>query len=157
MPNCRPSFVRCTASRPASTDFSINRLILSDNAREAQAAVSWSEAAPAVNEAATLVRQYGYELWFWPVPLCVFHGNNAPFIEAQVRRYVRRRTARSSVRYLDPVVVSPLIVGRSSSAARASPAVCQNCIYQSVCGGVEDWYYERFGAAGLGLDCREPA
>jgi MoaA/NifB/PqqE/SkfB family radical SAM enzyme len=141
---------------PGVDRFSINRLILSDNARASQAMVSWPEAAAAVNEAAALVRQHGYELWFWPVPLCVFHGDNARFVEAQVRRYVRRRVVPSTVRYLDPVVVSGKVVGRSSRAARVVPDVCRSCSYQHVCAGIEDWYYDRFGAAGLGLECREP-
>jgi MoaA/NifB/PqqE/SkfB family radical SAM enzyme len=148
-----PAIVRAVHRLAPGVDrFSINRLILSDNAREAQAMVSWSEAKAAINEAAALVRQYGYELWFWPVPLCIFHGDNARFVEAQVRRYIREGAAPSTVRYLDPVVVSRKAVKRSTSAGRASPDVCRSCIYQPVCGGVEDWYYERFGTTGLGCE-----
>jgi MoaA/NifB/PqqE/SkfB family radical SAM enzyme len=148
-----PDIVRAVHRLAPGVDrFSINRLILSENAREAQAMVSWSEASAAINEAAALVRQYDYELWFWPVPLCVFHGDNARFVEAQVRRYVRKRTAPSTVRYLDPVVASRKVVGRSTQAGPASPDVCRSCVYQPVCGGVEDWYYKRFGAVGLGCE-----
>jgi MoaA/NifB/PqqE/SkfB family radical SAM enzyme len=153
-----PDIVRAVHCHAPGVDrFSINRLILSDNARETGAMVSWLEAEPAINEAAALVRRYGYQLWFWPVPLCVFRGENAKFVDAEVRRYQRTRSVRASLRYLDPLVASGTTIGRSSSAARAFPDVCRNCSYNRVCGGIEDWYHERFGAMGLGLERREPA
>jgi hypothetical protein len=141
--------------------FSINRLILSDNALGSQAMISWPEAGAVINEAAALVRAYGYELGFWPVPLCVFRGDNAAFVEREVRRHARRHSVRSSLRYLDPVLASGTSIGRSSGrsscAERAEPDVCDKCCYNTVCGGIEDWYYERFGTTGLGLDSRESA
>lgn len=153
-----PAIVRSVHRLAPGVDkFSLNRLILSERARAIDAMVSWPEAAAAINEAATLIRRYGYKLWFWPVPLCVFDADNASFVDAEVRRYVRRRPVRPSFRYLDPVVASGKDVARPSSfGACAAPDVCQRCQYKSVCGGVEDWYYARFGAEGLGLERHAP-
>lgn len=153
-----PAIVRAVHRLAPGVDrFSINRLILSDHARSSGAMVAWPEAAAAVNEAAALVREYGYELWFWPVPLCVFRGENAAFVEAELQRHLRRPRAPSQVRYLDPIVASGKVLGRSSCAARAVPEACRGCDYRQLCGGIEDWYYDRFGAAGLGLERRELA
>jgi MoaA/NifB/PqqE/SkfB family radical SAM enzyme len=150
-----PEIVRAVhRNAPGIDRFSINRLIRSDNARETEAAVAWPEASPAINAATTLIRQYGCDVSFWPVPLCVFRGDNAKFVEAEVRRAVRRPTTRSSLRYLDPLVAAGKTAGRSSCAVLAQPRVCDSCRYQPICGGVEDWYYQRFGAAGLGLERR---
>jgi hypothetical protein len=148
-----PEIVRAVHSRAPGVDrFSINRLILSENARGTDAMVPWPEAAPAINAATTMMRQHGYDVAFWPVPLCVFRGDNAKFVAAEVRRAVRRPSARPNLRYLDPVVAAGKTTGRSSCAELARPRVCDSCRYQPICGGVEDWYYERFGAAGLGLE-----
>ena len=158
-----PQIVRAVHRQAPGIDkFSINRLILSDNARGTEAMVAWPEASRAINEAAALVRELNYDLGFWPVPLCVFRGDNAAFIDGEVKRQLRRRrTVRSNLRYLDPLVASgtPLrrTTRKSSCAARALPEVCENCRYRSMCGGIEGWYYERFGAVGLGLECGEGA
>ena len=158
-----PDIVRVVHRRAPGVDkFSINRLILSDNARATDAMVAWPEASHAINVAAALVRELGYELCFWPVPLCVFRGDNAAFVEAEVKRQVPRRSVASNLRYLDPLVASGTTLRqttarKSSDAARALPQVCRNCRYSSMCGGIEEWYHERFGAAGLGLECGERA
>src|SRR5207248_10399041 len=58
-----PAIVRAVHRLAPGVDkFSLNRLILSENARGTNATVSWPEAAPAINEAARLIRRYGYEL-----------------------------------------------------------------------------------------------
>ena len=154
-----PDIVRVVHRRAPGVDtFSINRLILSDNARETDASVAWPEAASAINDAATVVRALGYELCFWPVPLCVFRGENAAYVESAVRRQMRRRNVRSTLRYLDPVMASGIALkptrGARPSADRALPDVCRSCRYNSACGGIEEWYYDRFGDTGLGLEDR---
>ena len=147
-----PDIVRAVHRHTRGVDmFSIHRLILSNNARDAEAMVSWTEAGPAINEAARLIREYGFELWFWPVPLCVYRGEIAALVEREVRRRRRRRNVPSSVRYLDPLVGCRATM-EDFQAKPAVPEVCKSCRYNSACGGIEDWYYERFGAAGLGLD-----
>jgi MoaA/NifB/PqqE/SkfB family radical SAM enzyme len=148
-----PDIVRAVDNLVRGVDtFSINRLILSNKARVAGATVSWAEAGPAINEAARLIREYGYELCFWPVPLCVFRGDNATFVEGEVRRRQGQRNVRSNVRYLDSVVVQGESTGGTYGAKPAQPVVCETCPYQAACGGIEDWYYERFGTAGIGLE-----
>jgi MoaA/NifB/PqqE/SkfB family radical SAM enzyme len=154
-----PAIVRAVHRLAPGVDkFSLNRLILSERARASDAMVSWSEAAAAINKAATLIRRYGYNLWFWPVPLCVFDEDNASFVDAEVRRYIRRGAVRPNFRYLDPVVASRKDVAQSPPlGARAAPDVCQRCQYKLICGGVEDWHYTRFGTEGLGLKRRASA
>jgi sulfatase maturation enzyme AslB (radical SAM superfamily) len=142
---------------PRVRQFSINRLILSDNAAAADAMVSWSEAAAAINEATALMREYGCDVCFWPVPLCVFHGDNRTYVESEIRRQLRRASKPSRFRYLDPLVAAGTTGGKSSRAARAQPDVCSSCRYDRVCLGVEDWYFSRFGTDGLGLEPREQA
>lgn len=131
-------------------EVSINRLILSDKARAAEAEVSWAEASAAINESARLILEYGYEFHFWPVPLCVFQGAVTSYIEREVARRLRRRNVRSELRYLDPAIARDRPAPSSGGAGRARPAVCQGCRYENVCVGVEEWYWEKFGAAGLG-------
>jgi hypothetical protein len=154
-----PEIVRAVYHQvPGVDQFSINRLIYSDNASASQAMVSWREAADAINEAAKLIRRYGYALCFWPVPLCVFRGGNARFVDAQVRRHVAHPGVRFALRYLDPLVASGAIVATASpGAALAAPKVCQECHYRPVCGGIEQEYHDRFGAEGLGFASRAPA
>ena len=137
---------------PGVDEFSINRLIYSDNALASEAMVSWGEAAPAVNEAAEVARGYGYQINVWPVPLCVFKQQNQRFVEAQVRGLEPGQMVRSTLRYLDPVVASA--VSQSGGVSRgemAAPKVCRTCTYQGLCGGVEREYVDRFGEAGLGF------
>lgn len=150
-----PDIVRAVHEGAPGVDrFSVNRLILSENALGARAMVAWPQAAEAINEAARLVLQYGYELCYWPVPLCVFRDENAVFVEDEVRRYARAGSVQSKLRYLDPLVASGTAVGTTSHGRRALPDVCRSCRYVSVCGGIEDWYYERFGTTGLGLSAQ---
>jgi MoaA/NifB/PqqE/SkfB family radical SAM enzyme len=148
-----PDIVRVVHEQaPEVDEFSINRLIYSDNALASEAMVSWAEATPAVNEAVEVARGYGYPVNFWPVPLCVFKGKNQRFVEAQMRGLAPGQMVRSTLRYLDPVVASAgSHIGGASSAELAAPKVCRTCAYQAACGGVEREYVVRFGEDGLGF------
>jgi MoaA/NifB/PqqE/SkfB family radical SAM enzyme len=150
-----PEIVRTVHRYVRGVDgFSINRLILSNKALDAEATVSWAEAGPAINESARLIREYGYELHFWPVPLCVFRGDIAALVESEVQRRRRRRNVRSNLRYLDPVTTSRRSTEGTCGASSAHPQVCDGCPYENICGGVEEWYFEKFGSTGLGLEYR---
>ena len=143
--------VRMVHERAPGVDaFSLNRLILSDNATDADATVSWADAGPAINEAARLIRHYGYELEFSAMPLCVFEGDNAEFVRAQtLREAIRFDSRRWEMRYFDPLLAVGDTPTKSSRGPLSLPDVCMRCDYLSVCGRVEDWYAQRYGAAGL--------
>jgi MoaA/NifB/PqqE/SkfB family radical SAM enzyme len=150
-----PDIVRLVRERARDIDaFSLNRLILSDNAGRVDASISWEEARQSINESARLVRSYGYELVFTPMPLCIFDDDNAAF----VRREIDARRARIAAglqpaawdfRYLDPVVASGGATDARSTARAALPSPCLHCDYIFDCGRVEGWYVRRHGLAGL--------
>jgi MoaA/NifB/PqqE/SkfB family radical SAM enzyme len=147
-----PDIVRTVHRLVRGVDaFSINRLILSNKANDAEAMVAWHEAAQAINEAAQAILQLGYQLYFWPVPLCIFRGDIANFVAGEVQLRRSERKARSKLRYLDPVTADASLRG-ASGAKPAHPDVCTGCHYATACGGLEEWYLERFGTTGLGLE-----
>jgi hypothetical protein len=128
--------------------FSLNRLILSENARTADAAISWADARSSINESARLARTLGYELLFSALPLCVFEGDNATYVSREVgRRPVE--SAAWELRYFDALVKTGQPDGGDVRARIALPDACLNCDYLDVCGRVEGWYVRRFGTAGL--------
>jgi MoaA/NifB/PqqE/SkfB family radical SAM enzyme len=135
---------------PGVDAFSVNRLILSDNAQGASAAISWAEARPAVNAAMRAARDYGYAFDFWSVPLCLFERDNAAYVGRRVRRQLRAKTRQPRVRYLDPIGTSDDILEEACQDAIVVPRVCRSCDYKNVCGGIEDWHHAMFGQAGLG-------
>jgi len=149
------AIVRLLRERAPGIDaVSLNRLILSDNARAVDATISWDEARPAINEVAGLVRDHGYELVFGAIPLCLFEGDNAVFVQDQIARLRERmmmglEPIPRDFRYFDPVVAAGLRVHSPSSSSLATPAPCRSCAYLDTCGRVEDWYMERYGHAGL--------
>jgi MoaA/NifB/PqqE/SkfB family radical SAM enzyme len=135
---------------PGIDTFSVNRLILSDNAQGVGAAISWAEARPAVNAAMHAAREYGYAFDFWSVPLCLFERDNAAYVGRRVRRQLRAKTRQPRVRYLDPIGTSDDILEEPCQDEIVVPRVCRSCDYKNVCGGIEDWHQELFGQAGLG-------
>jgi hypothetical protein len=143
---------RAAGARPGLRvdSFSLERLILSADAEAAGAEISWAEAAPSINESAALVRALGYGLRFNAVPLCVFTGDNAEHVRANVNATPRDRATQ---RYLDPYVAA----GRPEVAParrRALPDPCVPCAYRNVCGRVERWYLHRCGVEGLRTGAR---
>jgi MoaA/NifB/PqqE/SkfB family radical SAM enzyme len=146
-----PSIVRMVHERAPGVDsFSLNRLILSDNAVDADATISWADAAPAINETVRLVRQFGYELEFAAMPLCVFNDDNAEFVRNEILHTPPRSDSRAwEMRYFDPLVASGTPPQKSSRRPLALPLECVQCDYLSACGRVESWYTERYGTAGL--------
>jgi len=142
-----PAIVRLVHDRGLRVDsFSLERLILSADAKAAGAEISWAEAAPSINESAALVRALGYGLRFDAVPLCVFTGANAEHVRAHLHESTQRE--RATQRYLDPYVAA----GRPEVAParrRALPDPCVPCAYRNVCGRVERWYLHRYGVEGL--------
>ena len=145
-----PAIVQLLHDRDLRIDsVSLNRLILSDNAAHADAAMSWEEARPSVNATARLVREYGYDLEFAAVPLCIYDGDNAEYVRGQVVRPRREARPTWEFRYFDPLIASGQLPSSTSQAPVVEPAVCRECDYRPACGRVEDWYAERFGSAGL--------
>jgi MoaA/NifB/PqqE/SkfB family radical SAM enzyme len=152
---------QCAAGNPAIVELlhqrglrvdavSLNRLILSDNARNSDAAIAWDEARPWVNATARLVREYGYDLEFAAIPLCVYEDDNADYIRREVVKPHPEARPVWNFRYFDPVLASgQRLPERSSQAPLAEPAACTLCDYRPACGRVEDWYAARFGEAGL--------
>jgi hypothetical protein len=129
--------------------FSLNRLLLSRDAEAAQAAISYQDAGPAINETARLVRELGYELIFDSLPLCVFEGDNAEWIRAQVAARASGRESEERYLYLDPFVTAGKRPPSILEQRRALPDPCLSCELISACRRVEGWYVRRFGYAGL--------
>jgi MoaA/NifB/PqqE/SkfB family radical SAM enzyme len=146
-----PDIVRLVHQRASGVDsFSLNRLILSDNAAAVDATISWAEAAASVNEAARLVRSFGYDLAFSAMPMCIWDADNIEFAHTELFRSTREfDSRRTEMRYLDPLVANGQVPTRTSRSPLACPTVCMDCDYLSMCGRVEDWYLERYGTAGL--------
>lgn len=146
-----PAIVRMIHDRVPGVDaFSLNRLILSDNAANTHATISWADARDSINEAARLVRQFGYELEFSAMPLCVFEADNAEYVRRQtLREAVRLDSRRWELRYFDPVLAAGQLPTTSSRSPLALLEPCMRCDYLSVCGRVEDWYAARYGSSGL--------
>lgn len=141
---------------PGVDEFSLNRLILSDHARMADATVSWRDARASINEVASQVLRHGYKLIFGGIPLCLFEKENAAYIHEQTRLLLQRIMTEQepsswNFRYLDPVVAEGKPTGQNSRSNLALLDLCQACEYLSVCGRVEDWYVQLYGAEGLGL------
>jgi MoaA/NifB/PqqE/SkfB family radical SAM enzyme len=144
-----PGIVRLLHDRGARVDsFSVERLILSEDAKAASAEISWAEAGPSVNASAELVRALGYELRFDAVPLCVFTEDNAVHVRARLSGSTRPRESPRQ-RYLDPYVAAGLQPEVQPPKRRALPDPCVPCAYRNRCGRVERWYLERYGTAGL--------
>jgi MoaA/NifB/PqqE/SkfB family radical SAM enzyme len=149
-----PDIVRMVHERAPGIDaFSLNRLILSDNARNADATISWVEAHSSINESARLVRTFGYQLVFHSIPLCLFEGDNAVYVSRELDARSARvaaglEPAGWELRYFDPMVRG----GQEAEGVRARlalPDPCLTCEYFDFCGRVEGWYVRRFGTAGL--------
>ena len=156
-----PGAVRLVRERvPGVDSFSLNRLLLSDDARASDAPVSYAEARASINEAARLAREGGYELRFDSLPLCVFDGDNAAYVRERTGSVVSAADgdgeAAERFRYLDPFVAARVEPQSSLVERRAWPAPCRTCAYGRSCRGVAEWYVERFGAAGL-ESLRKPA
>jgi hypothetical protein len=131
--------------------FSLNRLILSTDASDSEAAISWAAARPSVNETARLVRLFGYELQFSALPLCVYEGDNAEFVRSRIsisRRSGHRAVNAGNLKYLDPNVAAGGGVG-ALEAQLALPKPCRMCDYLAFCGRVEEWYVDLYGHEGL--------
>jgi MoaA/NifB/PqqE/SkfB family radical SAM enzyme len=145
-----PDIVRLVHDRlPGVNEFGLNRLILSEDAAQADAAVSWAEARESVNETVRLVNRLGYGLVADGLPLCVFEEDNG-----WVRRHATRVAAGveagfGRVRYLDPAVAAGQAADRPPRRSRALPDLCCGCGYRDVCARVEGWYLRRFHTAGL--------
>lgn len=150
-----PMIVRLIQEQVPGIDaFSLNRLILSDDAKEVTATVSWADARESINETARLVRKFGYELIFGAIPLCVFEKDNAEFIREQLGLqpgYATSGPAPETWRqlYLDPVTVSESIDRLPVASSPALPACCLFCDYVSICKRVEPWYLQQYGNEGL--------
>lgn len=162
-----PRIVRMLSGWTVPVDvISLNRLILSEDARDADAAVSWEAARASVNATASLIRASGSRFLFGAVPFCVFEGENATFVRRAIlasatqdeggRGGDPRRT-----RYLDPTTTSDWILGSSErTSAPGLPDPCLSCDLISRCLRVEEWHLERFGSGGLrpvALGPAEPA
>lgn len=145
-----PAIVRLVHDRVEGVDaISLNPLLLSEDARAADAAISWDEARESTNQSATLIRRFGYELRHEVVPLCVFDGDNAERVRREVvARLQSTSPAPHAFRYIDPVIAAH---GGGPSFGPPSPVLplCDGCDYVAVCGRVEQWYVERFGTSGL--------
>lgn len=133
---------------------SINRLILSHKAEAVDAAVAWSDARRSVNVTAERIREYGYELIYRSLPLCVFSGHNAAFIFKDMLDQADRiqsgeEPAGWETHYLDPVASAGHATKSKSLTNRAFPEPCRNCIYRVYCARVEHWYLDHFGSSAL--------
>lgn len=150
-----PQIVRLLHERALGIDsISLNRLILSHNAHQVDAAISWTDARASINLTAQLVRQHGYELRFQAIPLCVFDSDNAAFVQQEIKRKAERVAKRLEpggweMLYFDPVIAAGRTMTDTSSTRSAIPDLCLSCDYISMCGRVESWYVRRFGVAGL--------
>lgn len=150
-----PAIVRLVRERsPNVSAVSLTRLQLSENAARAEAAVSWAEARASINEAARLVHEAGYQLLFDTLPLCVFEGENAAYVRAELVRRAARVAAglepgRRAMRYLDATVPAGRALPHEYGQRPLLPEPCQVCDYFSRCRRVESWEIERFGLAGL--------
>jgi MoaA/NifB/PqqE/SkfB family radical SAM enzyme len=150
-----PAIVRLVHERAPGIDaISLNRLILSESAQDVEATISWEEARPSINESARLIREFGYELRYEALPLCLFDGDNAAFIRERTTRKLARIAAGLEprtwqFRYFDPVLAAGRTLGRTSLVPVALPDLCVRCDYFSVCARVEEWYVRRYGLAGL--------
>jgi len=144
-----PAIIRRVATDVGAVDsFSLNHLILSQDALSADAPVSWSVARESVNECARLVRELGATLDCADVPLCVFDEDNAgPAVAAAADpRTVGFGANHFQYRYLDPLVPD----GTPSPRHRAAlPDVCLGCAVSGLCARVERGYLQRFGQRGL--------
>jgi MoaA/NifB/PqqE/SkfB family radical SAM enzyme len=154
-----PDIVRRVASDVGAVDsFSLNHLVLSQDALDADAQVSWAEARASVNECARLVRGLGYGLDASTVPLCVFDPDTiGPALEAAVRLHVAAggtAAERFEYRYLDPLVPSDDPGPRTRAAL---PDVCVGCRLSNWCVRVERGYIHRFGVDGLRTVLPAPA
>jgi MoaA/NifB/PqqE/SkfB family radical SAM enzyme len=134
--------------------FSLNRLILSESAQRAEATISWEEASNSINESARLIRQFGFELVFSSLPLCVFEGDNAVFVRDQVALRRKRMAAGIEpsewhLRYFDSRVAAERELKHNAPADLPLPYPCLDCDYLPVCGRVETWYLSRYGTGGL--------
>ena len=152
-----PDIVRLVAARLPGVDaISLNRLILSRDAVDAGAAVSWAQARAAVNETARLIREHGFEFRYEAVPLCVYAGDNAAFVAAAVaRRRSLGPAAKPALRYLDPRSAAGQIVGELRDPL-GLPRACRVCDLLPHCGRVEQWYLDLFGTDGI-QPCRVEA
>jgi MoaA/NifB/PqqE/SkfB family radical SAM enzyme len=131
---------------------SLNRLILSRSAIDSDAALSWDEARASINETAKRCREYGYELRFEALPLCVFDGENADDIRQQMAPggfLARAAPPPPTFSYFDNSVAAGRPLTQTSVPELASPAPCRGCDYRSICTGVEAWYVMRFGTGAL--------
>jgi hypothetical protein len=148
-----PATVRMLAERVPGIDrVSINRLILSEEADAAGAAVRWGDARDAINETAALVLAAGWTLGYEAVPLCQFDGAVAGWVARAADERLAGLAVRPGrrFRYLDPYVAAGLPVpGASSRVPLATPAPCSGCDYLAVCSPVEEWYVDRFGDSDL--------
>ena len=145
-----PAIVQLIAERVGSVDgVSINRLIRSNDAVESAAAVSWADARGPVNAAARMVRQHGFDLDVWSLPLCVLEGDIAAQVCREVRQGVPQARPDWRRRYLDPLVADQGWTFAGQRHRPALPACCRTCDYVSICQRVEPWYLDEFGESGL--------
>ncbi len=145
-----PDIVRVVRERAPGVDtFSLNRLLLSQDALASQAPISYAEAREPINETARLVRELGYTLAFDSLPLCVFDGDNADWVRTQVRPGAGPPDAGERFLYFDPYVAAGAEPESSLVQRRALPDPCLSCDYLAACRRVEGWYVRRFGFAGL--------
>jgi MoaA/NifB/PqqE/SkfB family radical SAM enzyme len=144
-----PAIVRLLdddALRPDSV--SLNRLILSREAGATAAAVPWSEARASANECLTLLRASEIRPAIEALPLCIWEGENARWVAARLAAARPPRSA-SSLRYLDPFTAVGKRVHGAPPRDIAATDACDRCELIGRCGGVEQWYVDRFGEAGL--------
>jgi MoaA/NifB/PqqE/SkfB family radical SAM enzyme len=144
-----PKIVQLVHDRGFVVDsVSLERLILSEDAKAAQAEISWADASPSINTAADLVQSFGYDLRYEAVPLCVYTGDNAAYVRKQLESSNRSNEPMRQ-RYLDPYVAAGMRAEESPPRRRALPDPCAMCAYRNPCGRVERWYLRRFGVEGL--------
>jgi len=136
---------------PGLHGVNLNPLILSDDAARAQAQISYDHAHDAVNEAVTRARRLGLPIDIATMPLCIFDGENAALARRTAAMRARRRLhePRRGYRYLDPYVAAGQPTPEAVPRVRRTADACRGCAYAPVCDGVEHWYVEQFGDAGL--------
>lgn len=145
-----PAIVRLIAERYPTIDFlSITRLQLSQNADRSDSAISWAEARADVNESFRLARETGFHLLYETIPLCVFDGENAAFIQHDLLRQAGTHAPRYVSRYFDATVPSGIHVLPPRKHPPVLPEPCIRCDYFRLCRRVEPWEVERFGVTGL--------
>ena len=136
---------------PGIDKVNLNPVILSEDADRAGAPVAYDVARGPVNDAVAAARRHGLPVDLAAMPLCLFDGDNAAVARQTAARRARERLAdpRPGYRYLDPWAAAgapnPGVVPRTWPGAPA----CRGCDYRPVCDGVERWYLDRFGEAGL--------